>query len=158
MSDLVGAPAGEVHPPVVQLQLHVADGVRAVEPHEAALMDEEGLRFETRSEKTCLTAAPRLSAKPVRYLLPAGLGDGGHVEQLAGVVLNPAEHHHGDGVALPLDLLQDVAGPQGLLSLNRSPTSAFSHRVTFVHGGGDGTGLGASRSMLPAGSNPRSRI
>lgn len=34
---LVGAPAGEVHPPVVQLQLGVSCSVGAVEPHVTTL-------------------------------------------------------------------------------------------------------------------------
>ena len=50
-------------------------------------------------------------------LLMAGPGDGFHVEELAGVVLHAAEHHHGDGVALLLDDLQDVLRPQGFLAL-----------------------------------------
>lgn len=38
-ADLVGAPAGEVHAPVVQLQLHVSYSVGAVEADEASLTD-----------------------------------------------------------------------------------------------------------------------
>lgn len=53
-----------------------------------------------------------------RYLLLAGRGDGGHVEQLTGVILDSAEHHHSDGLALLLDHVQDVLSPQGLFSLS----------------------------------------
>lgn len=38
-ADLVGAPAGEVDPPVVQLQLDVSGSVGAIEAHETALRD-----------------------------------------------------------------------------------------------------------------------
>ena len=47
----------------------------------------------------------------------AGPGDGFHVEELPGVVLHAAEHHHGDGVALLRDYLQDVFRPQRVLAL-----------------------------------------
>lgn len=49
----------------------------------------------------------------------SGLSDGGHVEQLACVVLNSAEHHHSDGVALLLDHLQDVLCSESLFALTR---------------------------------------
>lgn len=49
----------------------------------------------------------------------AGLCDGLHVEQLTGVELNPAKHHHSDGVAFFLDYVQDVFSSQGVLSLIR---------------------------------------
>lgn len=52
-----------------------------------------------------------------RHLLLCSGGDGGHVEQLTGVVLDAAQHHHGDGVALLLDDLQDVLRPQRELAL-----------------------------------------
>lgn len=52
-----------------------------------------------------------------RHLPVAGGGDGGHVEQLTGVILDAAEHHHSDGVALLLDDPQDVLRPQSLLAL-----------------------------------------
>lgn len=61
--------------------------------------------------------------KVERYLPLAGLRDGSHVEQLTSVILNAAEHHHGDGVALLLDRLQDVLGPQSLFSLYRERES-----------------------------------
>ena len=38
---LVGAPAGEVDPPVVQLQLGVSCSVSAVEPHVTTLSDQK---------------------------------------------------------------------------------------------------------------------
>lgn len=44
--------------------------------------------------------------------------DGSHVEQLTSVVLNPAEHHHGDGIPVLLDGPQDVLRPQSLLPLS----------------------------------------
>lgn len=46
----------------------------------------------------------------VVYLSVASLRDGVHVKQLTGVVLNPGEHHHGDGVAFFLDYIQDILG------------------------------------------------
>lgn len=54
------------------------------------------------------------------YLLVSGLRDGCHVKQLSGVILNAAEHHHGDGVALLLNGFQDVCGPQGFFSLKEA--------------------------------------
>lgn len=51
------------------------------------------------------------------HLPVSGGSDGGHVEQLPGVVLDAAEHHHGDGVALPLNGIQDVLCPQSVFSL-----------------------------------------
>lgn len=46
-------------------------------------------------------------------------GDGGHVEQLTGVILDSAQHDHGDGVTFLLDGPQDVLRPQSLLPLSR---------------------------------------
>lgn len=46
-------------------------------------------------------------------------GDGGHVKQLTGVILNAAEHDHGDGITFLLDGPQDVLRPQSLLPLSK---------------------------------------
>lgn len=63
----------------------------------------------------------------LRYLPLSGGGDGGHVEQLTGVILNSAEHYHSDGGALLLDHLQDVLRPQSLFSLSSRPFPVCSH-------------------------------
>ena len=62
----------------------------------------------------------------------AGPGDGFHFEQLPGVVLHAAEHHHGDGVALFLDHLQDVLRPQCVLALETPTTCSVSRSVTVL--------------------------
>ena len=62
----------------------------------------------------------------------AGPGDGFHVEQLPGVVLHAAEHHHGDGVALLLDHFQDVLRPQCVLALETPTTCSVSQSVTVL--------------------------
>lgn len=62
------------------------------------------------------------------HLLLAGRCDGSHVEQLTGVILDATEHHHGDGVALGFDQLQDVLRPQSLFSL----TPTVKEQVTQI--------------------------
>lgn len=65
----------------------------------------------------------------MRHLPVAGGGDGGHVEQLTGVIVDAAEHHHSDGVALLLDDPQDVLRPQSLLALKKSKLSVGFYKT-----------------------------
>mmetsp|Transcript_94003 Transcript_94003/g.293826 ORF Transcript_94003/g.293826 Transcript_94003/m.293826 type:complete len:257 (+) Transcript_94003:3-773(+) len=60
---LVGAPAGKIAAPIVQLKRHIADRMREVEAHQATL-------------------------------LPSRAGDPVQLEELARIVLDPAEHDH----------------------------------------------------------------
>lgn len=65
----------------------------------------------------------------------SGLCDGRHVKQLSGVILNAAEHHHGDGLALLLDGFQDVGGTQGCFSLEEPEALNFLPNPLEVHVG-----------------------
>ena len=62
------------------------------------------------------------------HLLVSGRRDGSHVEQLTGVILDATEHHHGDGVALGFNHLQDVLRPESLFSL----TATGKEQVTYI--------------------------
>ena len=61
-----------------------------------------------------------------------GGGDAFHRHPLAGVVLDAAEHHTGEAVALLGDAGFDVLRPQGVLSLPRSEFDEVVFRVEAV--------------------------
>ena len=109
---LVRAPGGEVDFPLVQLELDVANGVRQIPADVAALQN----------RSSSLSIRPRLVAKEVgeaesSYLGMSGSRDLLDVEELAGEVVNTAEEHECNAVALLVDPLHNVLSSEARLAL-----------------------------------------